>query len=284
MTQVGRDDIVLVVSLSYLSFDILLEWEGFGNCYQPLHKWLLGSYGLIVCSRLIYVVGTTTSTSNTTGDFLVNTREKGAAPRALMHFTWLVIVPLFIMWSAVGTTWFWQTRTRTPQCLPNDVHLWFFVAWQVSSYLWILIHCGLGVVAWFLEARVRRHEGDLRQIEDADVVSRWGNVSQLHDYTSLPGTQKGDGLTPAEINALPSAVVPGGSEKDEVGCPICQDPIIMGDGVRQLAGCGHTFHKSCIDLWLLRRAACPLCKHTVKAAGVDKGGLGCGCQRRVLPV
>jgi hypothetical protein len=39
------------------------------------------------------------------------------------------------------------------------------------------------------------------------------------------------------------------------------------DICRELPGCGHVFHESCIDLWLLRRGDCPLCKHRVQVCG-----------------
>merc|ERR1719203_70378 len=151
------------------------------------------------------------------------------------------------------------------------MHLWMLVVWQVLSYLWILIHGGLGAVAWLLEHRLRRREADLRQIEDADVRSRWGTVSQLQGYTSLPcAGHTGDGLSPAEINCLPCATVGECSGIHEDECSICLHALRMGDNVRQLAGCGHTFHKPCIDLWLLRRADCPLCKRPVKTAGATE--------------
>lgn len=49
------------------------------------------------------------------------------------------------------------------------------------------MHCGLGVVAWYLERRLRRAEGDLRQLEDQDLLSRWGQVSRLQSYAAVPG-------------------------------------------------------------------------------------------------
>lgn len=42
-------------------------------------------------------------------------------------------------------------------------------------------------------------------------------------------------------------------------CTILIDFVYISEA-RQLDGCGHTFHRSCIDLWLFRRADCPLCK------------------------
>uniref|UniRef100_A0A7S0FLM3 RING-type domain-containing protein n=1 Tax=Pyrodinium bahamense TaxID=73915 RepID=A0A7S0FLM3_9DINO len=269
--QVGCNDAVLVLSLLYLSVDIQYDWESFDACSRPVHKWLLVSYALIVASRLIYVVGSLTSTAEA-GDFLLNLRQKNTMVRFLNSFTWLIILPCFTVWSAIGTSWIIEVRRNTPQCLPNGVHLWFLIIWQVLGYLWIVIHCGLGMMAWFLERRLRGAEVDLQQIEDADVLSRWGQVSRLQGYTSMPAMPGGGGLPPARIRALPCMVMPevcAGAEED---CPICLNVLKAGDSVRQLGACGHTFHRSCIDLWLLRRADCPLCKQAVKVAeGRGKG-------------
>lgn len=227
------------------------------------------SYALIVASRLVYVAGSLTSTAES-GDFLLNLRQKSAVVRFLMSVTWLVIVPFFTVWSAVGTWWILDVRRHTPKCLPSGVHVWFLVIWQVLGYLWILIHCGLGIMAWFLEHRLRNAETDLQQIEDADVLLRWGQVSRLQGYTSMPGMPGSRGLTPTQIRALPAMIAERSGEVEEE-CPICLNVLKAGDVVRQLGPCGHTFHRSCIDLWLLRRADCPLCKHTVKGYDSSKG-------------
>jgi len=268
-TQVGVNDAVLVISLLYLSVDIQYDWESFNTCHRPIHKWLLVSYALIVASRLVYVAGSLTSTAES-GDFLLNLRQKSAVVRFLMSVTWLVIVPFFTVWSAVGTWWILDVRRHTPKCLPSGVHVWFLVIWQVLGYLWILIHCGLGIMAWFLEHRLRNAETDLQQIEDADVLLRWGQVSRLQGYTSMPGMPGSRGLTPTQIRALPAMIAERSGEVEEE-CPICLNVLKAGDVVRQLGPCGHTFHRSCIDLWLLRRADCPLCKHTVKGYDSSKG-------------
>mmetsp|Transcript_23995 Transcript_23995/g.68741 ORF Transcript_23995/g.68741 Transcript_23995/m.68741 type:complete len:280 (-) Transcript_23995:134-973(-) len=270
--QVGWNDAVLVLSLLYLSVDIQYDWDNFSACKRPVHKWLLVSYGLIVASRIVYIIGSL-STAVEAGDFLLNLRQKNSLVRFLNSFTWLILVPFFTVWSAIGTTWIVEVRQHTPECLPNGVHLWFLVIWQALGYLWIVIHCGLGVMAWLLEKRLRNAEVDLQQIEDADVLSRWGQVSRLSGYTSMPAIPGGGGgLAPAEIRALPSAVVQECSlESTEEECPICLNTLKAGDCVRQLGTCAHTFHRSCIDLWLLRRADCPLCKQAVKVGESSKG-------------
>lgn len=65
----------------------------------------------------------------------------------------------------------------------------------------------------------------------------------------------------------------GDLECGEGGCAVCLEWLSSGEVGRKL-GCGHVFHASCIDRWVLqavgkgqrgekREAACPLCKYCV---------------------
>lgn len=48
-------------------------------------------------------------------------------------------------------------------------------------------------------------------------------------------------------------------------CSICQDQMKTDESIRTLRGCGHVFHTSCIDLWLLNRSVlCPSCRHDIR--------------------
>jgi len=263
LAQSWCNDAILVCSLLYLSIDIQYDWDMFATCHRPIHKWLLVSYTLIVAARVVRIVGSLQSTAES-GEFLLNLRQKHTVGNILTLVHLLIILPCFTFWSAIGTRWYLEVKTHTPECLPSDVHLWFFAIWQVLGYLWVLINSGLGAMAWFLERRLCGTELDLAQLEDTDVVTRWGQVRRLHGYTAVQGLSKEGGLMPAQILALPSVNVPEQPQMVEEECPICLNGLKCGDNVRQLGTCGHTFHRSCIDLWLLRRADCPLCKRTVK--------------------
>jgi len=51
----------------------------------------------------------------------------------------------------------------------------------------------------------------------------------------------------------------------EGNCSVCQDQMKMDESVRTLNGCAHTFHKACIDPWLLNRSVlCPTCRHDIR--------------------
>ncbi|CAK0827278.1 unnamed protein product [Prorocentrum cordatum] len=276
--SLGYNDAVLFLSLLYSSVDLQLEWETFSACARPVHYWLLVSYACVLGLRLAQIIGTRSTEALPGGGaaahFLLQLRHKSATSRLLSRLVWLAAVPFFSCWTVLGTSWLWAARAETPQCMPTATHYWFAVFWLALCYIWISIHVVIGTVAATLEWRVRRAEGDLREIEDADVVSRWGRVSELTSYQDLPGGG-GSGLAPWEIRGLPGEAVLAGDEEAEVGseleCSICITCFEPGDKLRCLPGCGHAFHRSCIDLWLLRSADCPLCKRSVRGHGGTAG-------------
>jgi len=269
--NVGLNDAVLLASLLYSCLDLQWEWDNFSSCAKPIHKWLMVSYACVIAFRVTHLLGSRAaamgSAGGANGEFLLDLRTKGTLARAMLTFTWAAALPFFAFLTVLGTAWLWEVIRDTPQCVPSSTHLWFSGFWLVLCYLWIIIHAVLGTVAFVLERRVRRAEGDLREIEDDDVRSRWGQVSHLSGYSvlteSVAPTSAG-GLSPSAIKALPCEVehtvckLDGGCE-----CPICLMDVQPGETVRYLPACGHRFHKSCIDLWLLRRADCPLCKRPV---------------------
>jgi len=256
----GYNDGILLVSLLYSSIDLQFEWDSFSTCHQPIHVWLLASYACVIVFRLTHLLGVHTA-SDGSGDFLLDLRQKNRLPRMLAKLTWAVGLPFFVLSTILGTRWLYGVAVHTPQCVPTDMHLWFAIFWLALCYIWIFSHVALGVVAWLLERRLRRTEGDLRELEDDDTRSRWGEVSRLQDYRSLTGAAS-TGLTPSEINAMPG--VSSCTVEDAMcECPICLNDFREGECTRRLDVCGHVFHKSCIDLWLLRRADCPLCKRSV---------------------
>jgi len=276
--QLNLNDGVLFVSLLYSAVDMQFEWEAFNRCSSPVHKWLLVSYVIVLTIRLMPLVGMQ-FTSDNAGDFLLNLRQKELIPRMLVYFMWLIVLPFYACWTLLGSWWLRDVMTHTPHCIPTGAHTCFIAFFQVLSYLWILIHAALGGMAWMLERRLRKTETDYNQVADADVIARWGaGFGQMAGYMSLsePNTKR-QGLSPTEIATLPEAEewLGVGENAESHGdvveheCSICLNDVQVGERVRRLCGCRHVFHKSCIDLWLLRNAECPLCKRDVKAGALQ---------------
>lgn len=256
--QISSNDCILLFSLAYSAFDISYEWENFQTCVQPIQWWLLLSYVFVIVFRVSHHVGN--HHANEGEDFLLNLRQQKALPRFLVKLTWLLLLPLFAVWTVIGTIWFRDVLLRSPECLPMGAHPWFIGFWQALSYLWILVHIMFGAIAWILERRMRTAEGNIRQIEDDDTINRWGVMSNISGYAAMPWTHN-KGLSPKDIEQLPTETW---CCDDCAECSICLNDVNDGDIVRRLPGCGHTFHKSCIDLWVLRHASCPLCKRDVE--------------------
>lgn len=260
-SSLSCNDAVLVMSLLYLAVDMQSEWHEFASCKWPVHRWLLLSYFFILAFRLTHILGTMHMAVGS-GDFLLNLRHKETLPRILMSLTWLCVLPLFAVWTGVGTYWLYDSKQHSSKCLPFGMPLCFIIAWQTLSYAWVLIHTSLGVIAWVLEWRVRKTESSLRAMEDLDTLARWGQVSQLTGYTALADNSL-KGLTPAQIKQLPEALASEICPSGDCECSICLTEVEADETVRQLGSCGHVFHRSCVDLWLLRCADCPLCKRSV---------------------
>jgi hypothetical protein len=47
-------------------------------------------------------------------------------------------------------------------------------------------------------------------------------------------------------------------------CAICQDPIEIGQRMRILNYCTHSFHATCIDTWFTTHVTCPTCRHDIR--------------------
>ena len=56
---------------------------------------------------------------------------------------------------------------------------------------------------------------------------------------------------------------------DGRGCAVCLAGLQGGDECRRLP-CLHAFHVACIDDWLSRSRACPVCKENVAVAAVKR--------------
>jgi len=262
---------LLLATLSYSAVDIQSEWATFSTCSQPVHQWLLASYVLLLSCRLVHSVGSSSATSDSEGEFLINLRLKESMPQLMMYATWLVVMPAFFIWTLSGTFWTWDVWNNSPQCLPPQF-LRFTVLWQLLSYVCIAAYMVIAVVALSRERKLRSIEADLRALEDPETVERWGIVSQLQSETAMSGPialhgghgqSTRLGLSPAEIGALGGIGQMQAEEclsSEPQECSVCLANIEPGETLRHLPNCTHCFHRSCIDLWLLQSASCPLCK------------------------
>ncbi|KAK7313944.1 hypothetical protein VNO77_39151 [Canavalia gladiata] len=59
---------------------------------------------------------------------------------------------------------------------------------------------------------------------------------------------------------LPVIVYKESFSVKDTQCSVCLLDYQAEDRLQQIPACGHTFHMSCIDLWLASHSTCPLCR------------------------
>ncbi|XP_058111053.1 RING-H2 finger protein ATL2-like [Magnolia sinica] len=72
-----------------------------------------------------------------------------------------------------------------------------------------------------------------------------------------------DGLDSSVIASLPSFVYKPDSGENGMECVVCLSMLEEDDKGRILPNCQHAFHADCIDMWLLSRSTCPICRNVV---------------------
>lgn len=74
-----------------------------------------------------------------------------------------------------------------------------------------------------------------------------------------------NGLPPEDLIKLPQFRYAKRIERQAHSeCVVCLDAYREGQWCRKLVGCNHVFHRSCLDTWLVKVAACPICRTRVR--------------------
>ena len=108
--------------------------------------------------------------------------------------------------------------------------------------------------------RVQRQERLARQ-ELIESILRQLQEMQIDLRSQVP-------LGEDNTRKLPTRKYRSGEEKIE-RCAICVEDFVDGDILR-VVPCGHSFHKECIDEWLINHSnVCPLCKFEVPRGDSD---------------
>nr|XP_043619534.1 RING-H2 finger protein ATL7-like [Erigeron canadensis] len=110
------------------------------------------------------------------------------------------------------------------------------------------------VCARLVCGRFRRYES--RQLFEID--SRVDLERQEHRVV---------GLEPAMVAAIPTMKFDreAFASMEDAQCTICLGEYQEKEVLRIMPKCGHSFHLSCIDLWLRKQSTCPVCRLSVIA-------------------
>ncbi|KAG2303081.1 hypothetical protein Bca52824_031732 [Brassica carinata] len=107
------------------------------------------------------------------------------------------------------------------------------------------------------------------------IIRSISNISFLNpeddpeDEPSGPEDDPEDGLSSTFVQKLPQFKTSKPARRDGSECVVCLDGFRKGRWCRRLPGCGHVFHRKCVDNWFLRAATCPTCRARVRLAEED---------------
>ncbi|KAJ4833139.1 hypothetical protein Tsubulata_006250 [Turnera subulata] len=98
--------------------------------------------------------------------------------------------------------------------------------------------------------------------------------------SSSSDASSSNGLSPKDLRRLPRFRFPARKWRPEEAaaadqqppCVVCLDGFREGQWCRKLDGCGHVFHRRCVDSWLVKVPACPICRAQVRVDGGEEDG------------
>ncbi|KAG0479178.1 hypothetical protein HPP92_013897 [Vanilla planifolia] len=139
-----------------------------------------------------------------------------------------------------------SSPAHTPPTSSNKLDYYYFVVGLalVAAVLLITNAVAVGCCSWF--RRVLSDRGLIDRAMTEEDVRRWIPAQR---YSKKQDEQGGGG-----------GGVGGG---DTPECVVCLPPLTMGEEVRQMPQCGHSFHAACIDMWLYSHSSCPVCRGSV---------------------
>lgn len=256
---------ITTVAVGTLAVGSLNQQWVLSGCQHPLHIWLFIAYAL-VCVFLASLLTGCAAECDRSWWFV---QPRTAIGRGSFVFTWAILLPSLTMWTIIGLRWLSESLELTPDCFPSEGR-----QATPTAVATVQVLCGFGVAAyavfvwnvWSAARCLRLNATALSFVEDDDSLRRWG--------VQRPSASNDEfvGLHADEFLSLPRHLV---AAVDQVHCAICLAHLAAGDVARKLPGCGHEFHRPCIDLWLLRIAKCPLCNAEVRMRRSTSSGTAC---------
>ncbi|KAI3982209.1 hypothetical protein MKX01_019115 [Papaver californicum] len=162
-----------------------------------------------------------------------------------------------------------STETTSPS-KSNPKFLAFFIQAVVMAIVILLFFLFVGIAAIVLIhiAIIGRaiHRRRYRR-----SLSRTATRSDDLMENDLDFGGVGFGLSHRDLNKLQAFYYGSGGEESNNSagsslsedCAVCLEVLKQGERSRILPQCKHVFHANCIDSWLIRVPACPVCRGTV---------------------
>lgn len=182
------------------------------------------------------------------------------------HLAWAVQLVLVCL---VSSPWFFGSgllgifgRLRIG-CANEDLQMW------VSGMNLITAVIGFGMSATFIVFICTRIIcGRLRRLEARPMFEIESRVELEQRERRVIG------LEPVVVAAIPTMNFnrEAFSSMEDTQCSICLAEYQEKEVLRIMPKCGHTFHLSCIDVWLRRKSTCPVCRLPLQDSSGTKHG------------
>ncbi|KAG8391755.1 hypothetical protein BUALT_Bualt01G0220000 [Buddleja alternifolia] len=128
----------------------------------------------------------------------------------------------------------------------------------VSGMNLITTIIGFGMSATFIVfVCTRLICGRLRRIEARQMFEIDSRID-----LEMPEQHRMNGLEPVVVAAIPTMKFnrEAFSSMEDAQCSICLAEYQEKEVLRIMPKCGHSFHLSCIDIWLRKQSTCPVCR------------------------
>lgn len=136
----------------------------------------------------------------------------------------------------------------------NFLLLFLFLVHVIPVYFWCM-----------LSSSSLHH---ICSFSELSIIRSISNVSFL-DPQDDPQDEPSGGLSSTLVQKLPQFKTSKPARPDGSECVVCLDGFRKGRWCRRLPGCGHVFHRKCVDTWFLRADTCPTCRARVRLTEED---------------
>lgn len=266
----------MAVGIIYAATSVGIHWHDFDSCPHQLNAWMAVSLASVVMNRCSHYLCQALSSealilgSDEPDEFMLYSSPNGP-PKWLRVLSICFLFPFFVIWTIVGAVWFDGTVKQQPLCFSPKSNAWVIMLWMMLCYLWASLYIlFLGLIS-YTEWQAIRAERQFALIENEALIRRWGYLRQVGQWNFPMFLNANKGLPAERIAQLPYRVIRSEKHAQALtrrygSCPICLDSFAVEDEIRKMSPCHHIFHRSCIDLWLIRSTDCPNCKQIVRSA------------------
>ena len=139
-----------------------------------------------------------------------------------------------------------------------DIAIFFVMACTLSSIV-------ATIYFWRRRNQMNSHHLSMNREHAEKIVNYLKNLPPLI-YTiemenEFRNSRRKDSIAPENSSADEDDEAENEEEKEQ--CAVCIEDFQVEQEIREVPGCKHRFHLTCVDPWLISNQTCPLCKHNI---------------------